>query len=281
MNIVCIVQARTTSSRLPNKVLLKLPYNENKTVLEQILIRIKKSKYINDIIIATTTNKTDDKLIEISRKYKRVKYYRGSEEDVLSRYYEAAKENNADIIVRVTSDCPCIDYEILDKLIEKHLDEKNDYTSNTLIKSYPHGLDCEVFSFSVLKEAYLLGKNKFEREHVTPYIYKTNKDRYKIGILKYDKNLSDIRITLDTKEDYNLLCAIYDFLYYKNDLFGLKELELLFTEKQWLYNLNNNIEQKKICSTLEEEIIEAIEILKKQDLNKIENYIKEKFYGKK
>lgn len=279
MRIICIVQARTTSSRLPNKVLLKLPYDGKKTVLEQVINRIKKSKYISDIVVATTINKSDDQIVKICNSLLNIKCFKGSEEDVLSRYYQSAKQSNADIVVRVTSDCPCIDYKIIDKVIEQHLNEKNDYTSNTLTRSYPHGLDCEVFSFKALEEAYFQGKDKFEREHVTPYIYKTNKAEYKIGLLEFKENLSNIRITLDTKEDYNLLCGVYDYLYEKNKLFGLEDIRKLFFEKKWLFNLNNNINQKKVCNSLDEEIEETIKLLKKQDLNRAGEYIKEKFYG--
>ncbi|MGL5459292.1 MAG: cytidylyltransferase domain-containing protein [Cetobacterium sp.] len=280
MKITCIIQARTSSSRLPNKVLLKLPYNDSKSVLEQVIFRIKQSEYINEIIVATTSNKTDNLIENLCSKIG-IKVYRGSEDDVLARYYEAAKLSRADIVIRITSDCPCIDYKVLNKLIEKHLSEKNDYTSNTLIRSYPHGLDCEIFSFKALNEAYLYGKDKFEREHVTPYIYKTAKNNYKIGVLELQENLSNIRVTLDTKEDYNLLCAVYDFLYEKNNLFEMGDLKELFFNKKWLFNLNSCIEQKKVCKDLNEEIKEAIKLLNKQDLNKAEIYLKEKFYEKK
>lgn len=281
MNIVCIIQARTTSSRLPNKVLLNLPYNGDKTVLEQVINRVKKSKYINKIIVVTTTNKIDDK-IEILCKNLQINCFRGSEDNVLSRYYEAATKYGTDLIVRITSDCPCIDPEILDELIEKHLNEKNDYTSNSLVRTFPHGLDCEIFLYKVLKEAYENAKERFEFEHVTPYVYKTNKNKYKIGQLLLNKNkeYSKIRITLDTKEDYILLCEVYDNLYSNNKYFSCEDIINLFEEKKWLYLINNSIEQKRVCNSLEEEIEEAVKLLNKQDLNRAEKYLKEKYYEK-
>lgn len=281
MNIVCIIQARTTSSRLPNKVLLPLPYGSNKTVLEQVINRVRESKLINKIIVATTINETDNPIENLCKDLG-VICSRGSEENVLSRYYQAAKENGADIVVRITSDCPCIDAEIIDELITKHLEEKNEYTSNSLIRSYPHGLDCEVFLFSLLEEAFNNATEKFEKEHVTPYIYKTNKDKFKIGhlILKNSKEYEKIRITLDTKEDYTLLCSVYDYLYKENKNFKCNDIVKLFEEKPWLYNINSNIEQKKTCLNLEEEIEEALRLLNKQDLNRAEKYLKEEYYGK-
>lgn len=281
MNIVCIIQARSTSSRLPNKVLLSLPYGSNKTVLEQVIKRVNESKYIKNIVVATTVNETDNLIVELCNKLSIV-YSRGSEENVLSRYYKAAKDNKADMIVRLTSDCPCIDAEIIDELIEKHLEEKNDYTSNSLIRSYPHGLDCEIFSFQLLEESFNNAKEKYEKEHVTPYIYKTNKNKFKIGnlVMKNSKEYEKIRITLDTKEDYTLLCSVYDYLYDEKKSFRCSDIVKLFEEKPWLYNINNNIAQKKVCLNLDEEIEEALKLLNKQDLNRAEKYLKEEYYGK-
>lgn len=281
MNIVSIIQARTTSSRLPNKVLLSLPYGSNKTVLEQVIERVKKSKLINKVVVATTTNETDDQIEKLCQNFNIV-CSRGSENNVLSRYYQAARENNAELVVRITSDCPCIDAGVIDELIEKHLKEKNDYTSNSLIRSYPHGLDCEVFSFRLLEEAFNNATEKFEKEHVTPYIYKTNKGKFKIGylVLKDSKEYEKIRITLDTEEDYTLLCSVYDYLYKENRSFKCSDIIKLFERKPWLYNINSSIEQKKTCSNLEEEIEEALRLLNKQDLNRAEKYLKEEYYGK-
>ena len=282
MNIVCIIQARTTSSRLPNKVLLDLPYGSGITVLEQVINRVKKCKYVNNIVVATTDNETDDR-IEILCKKIGISCTRGSEDNVLSRYYKAAKESKADMIVRITSDCPCIDPEVIDNLVVKHLEEKNDYTSNSLKRSFPHGLDCEIFSFDLLEEANNNATEKFEKEHVTPYFYKTKKEKYKIGnlVLKNSEGYEKIRITLDSKEDYTLLCLVYDYLYNKEkEIFTCKDIVKLFLEKPWLFNINNNIEQKKVCLNLDEEIEESLRILNKQDLNRAEKYLKEQYYGK-
>lgn len=281
MNIVCIIQARTTSTRLPNKVLLSLPYESEITVLEQVISRVKKSKLITDIIVATTVNRTDDAIEELCSKLK-INVYRGSEDNVLERYYLSAKEYKSDLVVRITSDCPCIDWEIIDSLIEKHLEEKNDYTSNTLIRTFPHGVDSEVFTFKVLEEAYLNAKEKFEIEHVTPYIHKTNRDKFKIGILEANELLKSpkIRITLDTKEDYDLLCAVYDYLYDKNNFFTTIDIVNLFKEKSWLYRINGDIIQKEVCKNLDEEIEESLKLLDKQDLNRAHKYLKEQYYGK-
>lgn len=279
MNIVCIIQARTTSSRLPNKVLLNLPYNGNKTVLEQVINRVKESKYINKIVVATTINETDNKIEKLCESLQ-ISCFRGSEDNVLSRYYEAATKYKADLIVRITSDCPCIDYKIIDKLIELHLNNNNDFSSNNQVHSFPHGLDCEVVNYNILVEIFKNATEKYEKEHVMPYIYISNPNKYKIGILKDKNNNHDIRITLDTKEDYVLLCLIYDFLYEKDHYFDKDMIIKLFQRKNYLYEINKNIEQKKVCKNLTEEIEEAKKLLKKQDLNKAYNFLLENWEKK-
>lgn len=279
MNIVCIIQARTTSSRLPNKVLLNLPYNGNKTVLEQVINRVKESKYINKIVVATTINETDNKIKKLCESLQ-INCFRGSEDNVLSRYYEAATKYKADLIVRITSDCPCIDYKIIDKLIELHLNNNNDFSSNNQVHSFPHGLDCEVVNYNILVEVFKNATEKYEKEHVMPYIYISNPNKYKIGILKDKNNNHDIRITLDTKEDYVLLCLIYDFLYEKDHYFDKDMVIKLFQRKNYLYEINKNIEQKKVCKNLTEEVEEAKKLLKKQDLNKAYNFLLENWEKK-
>ena len=275
MKIAAIIQARTSSTRLPGKVLKELPYNSGITCLEQVIRRLKKSKKLNDIIIATTKDKEDNEIIDIAKK-ENAKYFRGSKENVLSRYYFAAKENNIDIIIRVTSDCPCIDVDITDLTIDDHINKMANYTTNSLVRTYPHGLDVEVFNFNTLEKAYKNATKDYEKEHVTPYINR-NPQKFKINIVKAPKELyaPDIRITLDTEEDYALLCAVYDFLYPKDKYFNAYDIVNLFNEKPWLKLINKKIIQKKIFNTLEEELKEAKKILGLQDLNRARDFVGE------
>ena len=272
MKIGAIIQARTASTRLPGKVLKELPYNSGITCLEQVIRRVKKTKKLNDIIIATTKEKEDNEIIDIAKK-EDIKYFRGSKENVLSRYYFAAKENNTDLIVRITSDCPCIDVDITDLTIDDHINKMADYTTNSLVRTYPHGLDVEVFNFNTLEKAYKNATKDYEKEHVTPYINR-NPQKFKINIVKAPKELyaPDIRITLDTEEDYALLCAVYDYLYPKNKYFNAYDIVNLFNKKSWLKLINKKIMQKKILNTLEEELKEAVKILDLQDLNKARDF---------
>lgn len=275
MKITAIIQARTSSTRLPGKILKDLPYASGITCLEQVIRRLKKSRRLNDIIVATTKEKEDNEIINIVKK-EDIKYFRGSKENVLSRYYFAAKENNIDIIVRITSDCPCIDADITDLTIDNHINKMVDYTTNSLVRTYPHGFDVEVFNFNALKKAYKNATKDYEKEHVTPYINR-NPQKFKINIVKAPKGLysPDIRITLDTEEDYALLCVVYDYLYPKNKYFSAYDIVNLFNEKPWLKLINKKIIQKKIFNALEEELEEAKRILDLQDLKKARDYIGE------
>ncbi|TAH59052.1 MAG: acylneuraminate cytidylyltransferase, partial [Gottschalkiaceae bacterium] len=210
MKIVAIIQARMGSTRLPGKVMMKIA---KKTVLDHVVTRVRQSQLIDEIIIATTIEQEDDIIVEEARKIG-VKTYRGSEEDVLSRYYYAAKENDADTIIRITSDCPLIDPKITDEIIKFY--KKHEYeivanaSSDLSKRTFPRGLDVEIFSFSQLEIAFMKAYEKYQREHVTPYIYEKAK---KIYFYKNDVDYSKYRWTLDTEEDFELICRIYDELY--------------------------------------------------------------------
>ncbi len=279
MSTGAIIQARTTSARLPGKVLKELPYGSGVTVLEQVIRRLKKSKSVDMIIVATTANGEDDAIVAISEK-EEVGHFRGSEKDVLSRYYHAAKKNSVDTVVRITSDCPCVDPEVVDAVIHSRLTRGVDYASNSLERSYPHGLDVEVFTLDSLERAFKEASEDFEKEHVTPYIYRSGK--FSVGKVEAPARYRrpDIRITLDTREDYILLCAVYGFLYDEDPSFGAGPIIALFDAKPWLSAINGAVVQKKIFSSLEEELSEAEKILDLQDLARARDYLR-RTYGRK
>lgn len=243
MKVVCIMQARVGSSRLPGKVLKEIC---GKTVLEHDVNRLKLVTNIDEIVIATTIEKQDEKIVYEAERLG-VKYFRGSESDVLSRYYFAAKENNADVVMRVTSDCPCLDYNILNDMINKYLDEYEDsnYMSNTVERSYPRGYDAEIFSFKALEEAYNNAEKDYEREHVTPYIYDLN-NNFKILSYKNSKDYSKYRVTLDTKEDFEVIKLIYEGLFSKKGYFLLDDVIDFLEKRPYIVKINENIEQKKL-----------------------------------
>ena len=205
MNTIAIVQGRMGSTRFPGKILKKI---NDKFVLDYVIDRLRFSNELDNIVLATTTEKKDDILEEYSSK-KDIDYFRGSEEDVLSRYYHAAKKYNADIIVRITSDCPLIDSDIVDEAIRQHNLSNSDYTANTIKRTFPRGLDVEVFNFNALELDYKNATEKYQREHVTPYIIE-NPERFRLKNVEAKGNLyrPDIRITIDTIEDFQLIKKI-------------------------------------------------------------------------
>ncbi len=247
MKVGAIIQARTTSTRLPRKVLKELPRGSGITVLEQVIRRLKRAKKLDAIVVATTTDREDDPIVAIAEKEK-VDVFRGSRDDVLSRYYLAAKENGLDAVVRVTSDCPCIDPAVLDIVTEAHVRHGVDYTSNTLTRTYPRGLDVEAISFSALETAHEKAELKSDREHVTSYIYRTRPDFFSKRQITAPEgdDASAIRATLDTEEDYGLLSAVFDHLYPENEFFGVNELVRFFDNNPWAKKINEKINQKKI-----------------------------------
>lgn len=233
MKISAIIQARTSSTRLPKKVLKELPKNSGITCLEHVIRRLKQCKKLDEIIVATTYNGEDWKIIDIAKK-ENVKYSQGSENDVLRRYYTTALQYHSDIIVRVTSDCPCIDPKIVDKVIESHLKLRKtyiDYTSNVLVRTYPKGLDVEVFDFDILEKVYNEAKTDFDKEHVTPYIY-NHPSTFRLNNISAPKGLNfpDVRITLDTQKDYEFLCKIFEKLYFNNLCFSAHDIVKLLKE---------------------------------------------------
>ena len=245
MKVVCLVQARVGSTRLPGKILKEIC---GKTILHHEIDRLKKCKEIDEIVIATTDKEDDDKIVNEAKKLS-VKYFRGSENDVLSRFYYAAKENNADIIVRVTSDCPCIDFEILDKMLiyfkDKYKEKQVEYLSNTIKRTYPRGYDIEIFTFSALEKSYINAEKEYEREHVTPYIYDKTNNFLKLSFENKD-DYSEYRVTLDTIEDFIVIKNIFENLYYKNPYFKLNDVVQYLNNNLHIVDINKHIEQKKL-----------------------------------
>lgn len=269
-----IIQARRSSTRLPDKILRSLPFDHGVTVLQQVIRRAKNSKRVDEVVVATTTDAIDEIVVDIA-KMEQVKCFQGSRDNVLERYFFAAKRYQFDPIIRVTSDCPCLDPEIIDFLIEQYKETRVDYISNSLSRTFPRGMDVEVFSFKALEKTFREAKDPSEKEHVTLYMYQPKSEHLKIKSIeaKNEWRASDIRVTLDTLEDYALLCIVFDILYKQNEFFGLKDLIKLFSEKPWLKLINSKVMQKENFSSLEEEAKRAIELLELHDLKRISSYI--------
>ena len=221
------------STRLQGKVLLKL---DEFSVLDYVISQVRASKNIGKIIIATTQENSDNVIVEYAKK-NGLPYFRGDENDVLDRYYKCAKELKCKNIVRITSDCPLIDPQIVDKVIERFFSGNYDYATNTLIRTFPMGTDVEVFSFSALERTWKNAQLPSEREHVTPYL--RNKGNFKIINVENDKNISNLRLAVDRIEDFELIKEIL-----KNISvipIHLEDTLELFSRKPELIEINKHI----------------------------------------
>lgn len=235
--IYAIIQARMGSTRLPGKVMMDLC---GSPVIEHVVNRLKKSNLIDKIIIATSHDSNNQLIIDFCKE-RGIDYFVGNEDDVLDRYYQAAinfQIKDDDLIIRITSDCPLIDSFVVDKVIEEHVSNNNDYTTNVLDCTYPDGLDCEVFNFSTLKDAWINANLSSQREHVTLYI-RDNPEKFKLGNVKNDVDLSDLRWTLDEQEDFIFINEVYKNLYINNSFFTMDDVLNLINEKPELLEINS------------------------------------------
>ncbi|GMU96837.1 cytidylyltransferase domain-containing protein [Ignavibacterium album] len=238
MNIVTVIQARTGSSRLPNKVLLPL---SGKSLLERMVERVKWSELAGKIVVATTEEESDNIIEKICKK-NNLLLYRGNTQDLLDRHYQAAKLFNAEAVVKIPSDCPLIDFRIIDKVISYFIEnsDKYDFVSNLHPATYPDGNDVEIMHFDVLEYAWKNANRKLEREHTTPYIWE-NPDKFRIGNVEWETGLNysmTHRFTIDYPEDYEFIKLVYDELYFKNPRFGLIDILDLLESKPELKTIN-------------------------------------------
>lgn len=231
---IAIVQARMGSTRLPNKVMYRV---NGRTLIEILLHRLSKSQFIHKIILATTDSPKDDVLSSV---VKNLGYdvYRGSEQDVLGRYYQAAEKYQADNIVRITGDCPLIDGQLVSDVVQNFLDKKVDYASNISPPTYPDGLDVEIFKFSALEKAFHEAKKTHEREHVTPYIRESG--LFAVSNLSYTQDASVHRWTVDEIEDFQVVKNVLEH-FSPNVDFGWQDVLKLSQEKPDLFKANQLI----------------------------------------
>lgn len=241
MKTVIIVQARMTSTRLPGKVLKEVM---GKTLLAYQLERLRRVQLADEIILATTTNQTDD-VLAVFAAAEEIRCFRGDEQDVLDRYYQAAVFAEADVIVRVTSDCPLIEPDVIDEVIQVYFKSPGvDYVSNTLSRTYPRGLDVECFSFKALEIAWKNANKTYEREHVTPYLYQ--QPNFMKKEVKAAGEYSQYRWTVDTQEDYELVKILLEEIYPLQPEFTWYDvLQVLAKHPEWTL-INAEIEQKKL-----------------------------------
>jgi spore coat polysaccharide biosynthesis protein SpsF len=243
MKTVATIEARMTSSRLLGKVMLPIL---GRPMLELLIERLKRARWIDRIIVATTENSTDDVVEALTRRLG-IGCFRGSEEDVLDRVLRAALSEDADIIVEITGDCPLIDPGVIDRLVEIYQSNSFDYVSNTLKTTFPNGLDTQVFSTRVLQEVSDFTQDPADREHVSLYIYE-HPERYSLHNVEsgLSEKYWDMRLTVDTIEDFQLITKIYERLYPSNPAFNLQDIVDLLEREPELMEINREIRQKPV-----------------------------------
>ena len=235
-NIIAIIQARMGSSRLPGKVLRDLG---GQPVLARVINRVRRAQTVTGVVVATTTDPADDPIAAFCQQ-QAVPVFRGSQFDVLDRYYQAAREHHADVIVRITADCPMIDPQEIDRVVTAFLEGAYDFAANRLppprTRTSPVGMDTEVCTFAALENAWQHAREKFEREHVMPYLYEVP-GRFRVRVVDNEPDLSHLRFTVDTEEDLQVARAIYA-AFGNDDSFGLEDLLRVSAQNpQWQRSL--------------------------------------------
>lgn len=241
MKIVAIVQARMGSTRLPGKVLKQI---NGLSVLGHVIDRLRRVPSIDEVWIATTSKKIDDTIEDEARRLN-IQVYRGSEDDVLDRYYKTAEKAGAEAILRITSDCPLIEPTVVEDLICLYRESGSDYASNTLERTYPRGLDAEIFSFSALETTWSQASRPYEREHVTPYMYQ-HPDLFRCSAQRGLEDYSHYRWTLDTEEDWELIRTIFEKCRYDGQYLTYEDAKSLLLRYPELSEINAHVEQKKL-----------------------------------
>jgi spore coat polysaccharide biosynthesis protein SpsF len=238
LNIITVIQSRMGSARLPGKVMMPLA---GKPLIYRMHERVAESKLAGEIIIAATEEETDVPIIQLCEE-NNLNYYRGHSTDLLERHYKAAKIFNADVVVKIPSDCPLIDPNIIDKVIKYFIENfpKYDFVSNLHPATYPDGNDVEVMTMKSLEDAKQNAKLPLEREHTTPYFWE-NPDKFRIGNVVWETGLDfsmTHRFTIDYKEDYEFIKTVYDELYLENNMFKLDDILKLLDDKPEIKRIN-------------------------------------------
>ncbi|OIQ88340.1 3-deoxy-manno-octulosonate cytidylyltransferase [mine drainage metagenome] len=243
MRVVATIEARMKSTRLPGKNLRQIL---GKPMLERLIERLRLAKTVDDIVIATTDDPSDDSIEALASRLG-VAWFRGSTDDVLDRVLRAARNANADVIVEITGDCPLIDPAIVDKVVGVYQSNKFDYVSNIIKLTYPDGMDVQVFSTNVLEEVAHLTMDPADREHVSLYIYEHPE---KFALHNVVSGLAEkywhYRLTVDTADDFALITAIFKALYPINPRFGLGDVLALLERQPALLELNRHITAKAV-----------------------------------
>lgn len=245
--IGCIIQARVGSTRLPRKVMEKI--DNDFLIIDFVIKQLKSSKKIEKILVATT-NLTEDDVICDHLSSQNIEFYRGSSDDVLDRYFQCAKKFSIDIIVRITADNPLIDPEIVDMVIDQYKNQKCDFATNTLIRTFPYGTEVEIISFKSLEKAWKNAKKPSEREHVTPFI-RDLKNKFILVNLESKSDLSNLRFTVDRHEDLELVKKIVKKIHTRPIL--IKDILELNKNNPEIFEINKNVKHDGYITSLKKD----------------------------
>lgn len=240
MKVLAIIQARMGSSRLPGKVLLDLG---GRTMLARVVRRAGRTRLIDEVLVATTVAPGDDPIVQECDRLS-VPCFRGDEDDVLDRYHRAAETHGADVVVRITSDCPLIDPDVTDQVVRVFLDQDPDYASNTLERTYPRGLDTEVVAAAGLARASREANEPYQRTHVMPYFYQ-NPERFQLLSVTGPQDTSGYRWTVDSPEDLHFVRAVYRRMG-SSDNWRWGDVCHLLAREPGLVELNRDVRQKEL-----------------------------------
>jgi spore coat polysaccharide biosynthesis protein SpsF len=239
MKTVAIIQARMTSTRLPGKIMADLA---GEPLLFHVVNRAKRARTLDMVAVATTDRPADDAVAQFCAKAG-IPCFRGSEEDVLDRYYQAARHFEADVVVRLTADCPLLDPDVIDHVVQVFQSGDYDYVSNTIQPTYPDGLDTEVFRREALEKAWREARLKSEREHVTPFIWK-QPALFRIHNVRHELDLSTLRWTVDEPEDMEFVRRVYSYCATEPS-FGMADVLALLRERPVLGDINASFQRNE------------------------------------
>lgn len=238
VGVLCVLQARMSSTRLPGKVLRPIL---GRPMLEMQIERIRRAKKIGRLVVATSMESSDQPIAGLCKSLD-VDCYQGSLGDVLDRYYQAARAYRPQHVMRLTGDCPLTDPALLDALVDLHLEGAYDYSANVHERTYPDGLDAEIFRFQLLEEAWTLAKTSFEREHVTPYMYRTG-PAFNRGALKDTVDRANLRWTVDHPEDLEFVSRIFEALYPRDPAFDTAAVHAFLESHPDIQKINAHLAQ--------------------------------------
>ncbi len=242
--VVCIIQGRMGSSRFPGKILKEICGHP---MLWWVVRRAQRSTRIDQVVVATTISPLDDAVAQFCRSAD-ILFFRGDEFDVLDRYYQAAKENRADIVVRLTADCPLMEPHLIDEAVQTLIISELDFAANRLPpphkRTYPIGLDVEVATFQALELAWQNAEKLYEREHVMPYLYDPG-NRFKFIVLNAERDLSHYRWTVDTEQDFQFIQAVMEYLDCRDD-FTWQDIIAILQKHPELLTINASVHHKSL-----------------------------------